>query len=192
MKNCSNPKCGILKPLTEYHKDKSSRDGFRSRCKSCCNSYYPEHKDKMLESQKKYVENNKESFTEYQASHYKKNKEKIKPKRAKFRENNRDHFENQRKAWKSENRGRLNALNAKREMAKINATPPWLTEEHFCQIEEFYIKAAQLTKETGIPHQVDHILPLQGKNVRGLHVPWNLQILTASENASKGNRIVSN
>ena len=56
------------------------------------------------------------------------------------------------------------------------------------KIEWFYREAKRLFKETGIPHHVDHIIPLQGKYVSGLHVPTNLQILTASENSTKGNR----
>jgi len=50
--------------------------------------------------------------------------------------------------------------------------------------------AWKITAETGIKHEVDHIIPIKGKNVSGLHVPWNLQILTKSKNAKKRNRVI--
>jgi len=53
-----------------------------------------------------------------------------------------------------------------------------------------YILANQITKTTGILHEVDHIVPLHGKFVSGLHVPWNLRIITKTENARKNNRPV--
>jgi 5-methylcytosine-specific restriction endonuclease McrA len=77
---------------------------------------------------------------------------------------------------------------AKRRATKLLATPKWLTDENKAEMQAIYVKCTQLTKETGISHHVDHIIPLKGKTVTGLHVPWNLQILTATENISKGNR----
>ena len=66
----------------------------------------------------------------------------------------------------------------------MNQTPKWAD---FNKIQSFYIEAERLTKETGTPHEVDHIIPLQGKLVSGFHVHNNLQILTRSKNRSKGN-----
>lgn len=76
---------------------------------------------------------------------------------------------------------------ARRRAAKLQRTPPWFNEGHKQQIREMIMERDRLTKETGIKHHLDHIIPLQGKNVSGLHVPWNLQILTESENCSKSN-----
>lgn len=73
----------------------------------------------------------------------------------------------------------------RRQAAKMQRTPGWLDADDF---RPFYELARQRTEETGIPHHVDHIVPLQGKLVSGLHVPWNLQVLPAKANQSKGNR----
>ena len=91
--------------------------------------------------------------------------------------------------WKSENRGKVNSIEARRRGTKLKAMPSWLTTKHHEEIEAFYTEAQRLTTATGIKYHVDHIYPLQGKTSCGLHVPWNLQVLTAAENCSKGNRI---
>lgn len=86
------------------------------------------------------------------------------------------------KKWDKDNRKRKNALCAKYRAKKLNATPKWLTEDHLNEIKQIY-------KDCPKGYHVDHIVPLQGKNVSGLHVPWNLRIVTAEENLSKGNKL---
>jgi hypothetical protein len=77
------------------------------------------------------------------------------------------------------------ALRAKRRASEICRTPSWADLK---AIRAIYAQAQALTRATGIPHHVDHEIPLQGKLVSGLHVHNNLQILTGSENSKKHNR----
>ena len=91
------------------------------------------------------------------------------------------------RAYGKANRAYFNAKNKEYVGKKINATPPWLTEDHSKEMQGFYWLAQDLGRVTGEPYHVDHIVPLQGKNVCGLHVPWNLQILPAYLNLRKSN-----
>jgi len=67
---------------------------------------------------------------------------------------------------------------------KKRATPSWVNKNDF---EAIYDKARKLSEQTGINHEVDHIIPLKGELVCGLHVPENLQIITECENGKKFN-----
>lgn len=90
-----------------------------------------------------------------------------------------------RKAKKEAKRALLAYHANKRRAAKIQQTPEWADE---AAIKALYAESARLSKETGIKHNVDHIVPLQGQNVCGLHVENNLQVIPASENFKKHNR----
>ena len=92
------------------------------------------------------------------------------------------------KAWRDKNKDIINSFTAKRRVIKLQRMPKWLTEENKLQIKAMYMLASSLTKTTGIQWHVDHIIPLQGKNVSGLHVPENLQVIQGSLNNMKSNK----
>lgn len=81
------------------------------------------------------------------------------------------------------------ARSAARRAKKLQAMPKWLTSAHKSHIEAYYETAKALSVQFGQQLDVDHIVPLQGKNVCGLHVPWNLQIMAHEANLSKSNKV---
>ena len=92
-----------------------------------------------------------------------------------------------KKQWRQENPDKVNAINAKRHASKLQRTPKWLSEDDLWLIQEAYSLAKEREKATGIKWHVDHVVPLQGETVSGLHVPGNLQVIPGSENCSKNN-----
>lgn len=104
-----------------------------------------------------------------------------------WRENNPERAKENARRWQKLNpASRVRACALRREKLR-NATPKWLTPEQIAAIYAIYAAAERLTKETGVRHDVDHILPLRHRLCCGLHVPWNLQILTRDANKKKGN-----
>jgi len=97
----------------------------------------------------------------------------------------RRHFMHQK--WAARNLDYYRAKDAQRRAQKQNATPWWADLD---AIRAIYAEMLRLNKETGIAHHVDHIVPLVSKKVCGLHVSWNLRIVTATENMKKHNRLL--
>lgn len=91
------------------------------------------------------------------------------------------------KNWNAANKGRRNSYTAAYRQAKIDRVPPWQSATDRLEIESIYAYCAGL-RESGLDYHVDHIVPLRGETVSGLHVPWNLQVIPGVENMSKGNR----
>lgn len=91
--------------------------------------------------------------------------------------------------WREENKALFVSYVRKRELLKKQAMPKWLTNEHLATMRNFYLEAKRKELKEGKKFHVDHIVPLNGKDVCGLHVPWNLQILEASENLKKYNKV---
>jgi 5-methylcytosine-specific restriction endonuclease McrA len=125
----------------------------------------------------------KECFRQYRDKSY------TKKYNDKYRAENRDKLLKEKREYYKNNRGIKNASESRRRASKIQATPSWLSKFDLDYMKHLFIQSQELSRLTKIEHQVDHIVPLRSYKVCGLHVPWNLQIITAEENLSKGNRI---
>lgn len=76
-----------------------------------------------------------------------------------------------------------------RQARKLKATPLWLTKNQLAEMKNVYVAAQKMSALAGFNCHVDHIIPLKGKDVCGLHVPWNLRIVSQSYNSIKRNSI---
>ena len=108
--------------------------------------------------------------------------------RTKWREENREQHNAGNREWNSKNKDVKAALSGKRRSAKLNRTPKWLTADDIEHMQALYSVAAMFQRESGIVYHVDHIIPLQGKFVSGLHVPDNLRVIPAVDNLKKSNK----
>lgn len=117
-------------------------------------------------------------------------KSEIAAKQKLYRQRNRDALKAAWKDWYDTNRVSQIEKAAMRRKKVIDATPPWLTHEDRAAITEIYFQAVAISMETGIEHHVDHIVPIAGRNVCGLHVPWNLRVIPAADNLSKSNKLI--
>lgn len=182
---CHTPKELSLENF--YFVKRTSR--FEKSCKICRKAYFDQHRkinrEKVLSTSRKCYQKKKHLWKNY----YEENKESILNKKH-FRDNaNREHVrEIGRRSYENTRINRL--IEARMTRLKNNrATPLWLTIEQLDAIRAIHREAILLSEDTKIPRHVDHIFPLNGKTCCGLNVPWNLQIITAFENISKGNKL---
>jgi hypothetical protein len=90
-------------------------------------------------------------------------------------------------AWKERNLVWVRADTKARRRKHRQATPPWITRKQKSEMRALYQIAITMTKTTGEAYVVDHIYPLRSDTVCGLHVPWNLRVITRAENLRKSN-----
>ena len=168
-------KCDQTLGAEAFHKSLKEADGLAYKCKACKKKYNEANKARISAYRKEYYEAHKDKAVAYAREYYEANQEQI---------------VTQKKEYARANPDKRNALEAKRRATKLQATPEWLTKRDFALIESYYIKAKLLELETQVKHHVDHIIPLTHPQVCGLHVPANLQVITAEENLVKGNTFV--
>lgn len=176
MKICS--KCKIEKDSSSYRGLSSAKDGLQKYCKTCQNDYIRKYLKDNPDKKKKYCSRDREKDPGGNTRRGKK-----------WKSRNREKHNALNREYSKKNREKCAAKYARYFCSKISAIPAWLTKNDRDQINQIYSEAKKITDKTGIKHEVDHIVPLQGKDVRGLHVPWNLRIITAKENRSKGSRM---
>lgn len=167
-------KCLSDKPLSDFHK-KGGR--LQPLCKVCKSEYNKDYRsrnsEKLRDKQKQYYEENSEAIKEKQRLWAKDNKEVIKKRNKNYRE------KYPHKATEH---------NVRLKKSRKQSVPKWLSKEQKSEIQGFYWLAKDLSLITGERYEVDHIVPIKGKNVCGLHVPWNLQILPKDLNLEKRNK----
>jgi hypothetical protein len=95
-----------------------------------------------------------------------------------------------RNAWKETHKVQIRADTKARRRKHRDATPSWLTRKQKSEIRQVYQIAITMTQTTGEQYVVDHIVPLRGTDVCGLHVPWNLRVITQEKNLVKSNKLV--
>lgn len=134
-----------------------------------------------------YQRKNKDRANKYKADWLAKNPEKRHLANVSYYQRNKAKESARTGRWAKENPGRVCASVRKRQLAKIKRTPPWA---NMGAISEIYEIAAKQSADTGIPHEVDHVIPLQGKTVSGLHVAENLSVVPCGINRSKRNKFV--
>jgi len=211
-------KCKEVKTLDGFSKDKSKKDGCQTKCKACKKEYDAEYRaanpdyqaeyraenpEKVKEGKIKYRAANSEKIKEYSdeyraanpekikdsnAKYYAANSEKIKEYNAEYYAANFEKIKDYCAEYYEANPEKFRARNSNRRAAKLEAIPSWLTEEDWQAMDAINKEAKRIELETGTKMHVDHIHPLQGKLICGLHCPSNLQILTAAENCSKRNK----
>jgi len=175
-----------LAKCAEYRKEK------KAQIKQYMAAYYQKNRDEVLARCAEYRNRpeSKEKESERQKMYYAARSAEIQARRKAAIEadpDRRARFNEYLKKHYLENKAYYISKGGKRRAFKLNATPLWANMD---AIKRIYLLAEKISAETGIKHHVDHVIPLRGKKVCGLHVESNLQIIPETENKRKANKFI--
>lgn len=158
-------KCKKEKSINDFHKNKKGKFGLKSHCKSCCSTI---------------AKNEPKQLRQVATRNYRKNnKQKVNTINKLWRCLNPNKINSANKKWRDANLGVVSRLSKSRKKQIKQATIGKFDKE----LNLIYQNAIELEKLDNLPRHVHHVIPLQQYNniVSGLHVPWNLEILTEKE-----------
>jgi len=188
--------CLLFKPFDSFYHRSDAKDGVRADCKACVKErtrrrYYSDLEKSRAEFRALYRAKI-EADPDWHAKRYAANK-------AQYTKNNRLNYERhktrRRRAasdWAKRNVGKANARKQAYKVTKKQALPLWVVGDEYSAFffEEAYSLANLRTRVTGVLWHVDHIIPLRGRAVCGLHTPCNLQVIPAAINCRKSNKLL--
>lgn len=134
---------------------------------------------------KKQYQSNKQRWLAYSENWRKENRQHILDYAKQYREKYPDKVKQVTQEYRKRNKDKHCSLERMRQAAKLKAIPIWLTKKQNQDIKNVYLKSKEISTASGIKMHVDHIVPLKGKTVCGLHVPWNLRVIDGSQNSKK-------
>ena len=190
MQNCKT--CDIEKEYGEFYKDTKNKSNFSKICRVCEKArtkvYYLDNRESLLKKRAEYRKNNKEKIDKYQKSYGAENRHVGRKSNEKWKTKpeNKKKMAKLSKDWAARNIDKRRYMSSRRRASKLKATPEWADMK---KIAGVYTGAKMLEDLLGLKFHVDHIIPLQGENVCGLHIWENLQVLEASLNIKKGNKL---
>lgn len=179
------------------------REANREKIRARAQAWRDANREHVRKSRREWCMKNYETYSEYCKRRYQNNRERLLEASRNYKATNyeavnaknlaryhanRDELREKHKSWSANNKHIIREKTRRRDAAKAKRVPKWLDKDDLWLIKEIYRLAVQREKSTGIKWHVDHIIPLQGKTVSGLHVPSNLQVITWLDNIKKGNR----
>lgn len=201
MKQCID--CKQLKDISEYGKHTTTVDRLTQRCKACQSVYNKRYRQANSERIKQLNKQYAVTQAGFRAARTRQwTKDNPDRKKAADKQNYERHKEagtldkyygkrdpevarQRAKQWRKDNPARVAYNIATARARRHRACPPWVTKQERAAMRRVYEECQKITEQTGVPHQVDHTIPLVSDVVCGLHCLANLQILTAEENNRK-------
>jgi hypothetical protein len=160
----------------------------KAKRKEYMDTYNKKRRSQQIEYSRSYYSTNKVDLLEQKRIYGIQNRDNIRTKARLYYEKTKDLQLLYKRKYRQENKDKVNALAKAYKANKLNRLPKWISDVDRWMIQEAYQLARLRTKLFGFTWHVDHIIPLQGALVSGLHVPTNLQVIPGIANIRKKNR----